>query len=426
LLGASTFSSKLPCCLAAGLAIGLFWWILRRRGLPALAACALAGLTATSVLAFRVTVFWTKSDALIFLVVTVGIWAAFRRNWPGCTLLGACIGLAMGLKVTAAAYFLPILVIAFCTGWSWRDFVICGAALLAFLLLPFVLMPRQFPWMSYLAFFRTVSREGLGLGPAINYLRWVAMLTGLIWVSDQFIHQSITRQSRWRRWAYRGALACGLVLIAIPASAVGACAHHVMPFVPLALLSFGNLFERNERPAWQYSKKPLWRAAAYAIFSACALVAIQTACQFVRTRTEIDGAARACEKDLRQILTHDRQSTILMGTSRGDESGLPARFRYLLVFAGNPIGLDAAVVSDYQFGGMADPELRRLLEAIRQRNQRSILWLLPRGGAPFTSTNWYDGNRQIYPERFRRDFSDRFKLRETTAFFDIYFPTEEQ
>jgi hypothetical protein len=115
-----------------------------------------------------------------------------------------------------------------------------------------------------------------------------------------------------------------------------------------------------------------------------------------------------------------------MGTSRGDENKLAARFRYQLVFAGHPIGLDAAVVSDYQFGGMADPDLPRLLEEIRRRDPRPILWLLPRGGAPFTSTNWYDAGLAIYPERFRRDFSDRFERRERTEFFDIYFAIKER
>lgn len=176
LLGASTFSSKLPCCLAAALAIGLFWWILRRRGLPANAACALAGLTATIVLGVRIPIFWSLSDPLIFLLVTVGIWAAFRRRWLGYTLLGACIGLAMGLKLSAAAYFLPILVVAFCAGWSRSGFVVCGAVCLALLLLPFALLPEQFPWINYLAFFRTVAQEGFALRAAFHFLRWVAML----------------------------------------------------------------------------------------------------------------------------------------------------------------------------------------------------------------------------------------------------------
>jgi hypothetical protein len=425
-LGPSVFSSKLPCCLAALLAVGLFWRILRRRGLPVIAACALAGWTAACILGFRVTVVWTKSDPLIFLVVMVGIWAAYRRNSLGPVVLGACIGLAMGLKITALAYFLPILLIAFFTGWNWRAFFTCGAVFLAVSLLPFVLLPGQFPWQNYLAFFRTVGREGLNFGPTMNFLRWVAMLTGLIFISDHFIRQSTTVRSRRRGWAYRTALASGIALVAIPACAVGASPHHLMPFVPLAVLSFGNLFDRSESPEWQCSGNPLWRAAVYGVFSGCLLVAVQTASQFISARSEFDGPARACEADLRQILKQHPQSTILMGTSRGDELKVPARFRCQLVFAGHPIGLDAAVVSDYQFGGIPDPDLPRLLEEIRRRDCRPFLWLLPRGGAPFTSANSYDGHLQIYPEKFRKDFSDRFEHRETTAFFDVYFPIKEQ
>ena len=424
LLGADTFSSKLPCCLVAGLAIGLFCWILRRRGLPALAVCALTALLATCLLAFRIIVFWAKSDGLILLLVTIGIWAAFRRRWLGSTLLGTCIGLGIGCKFTAAAYFLPILVIAFCTGWRWRDFVICGGTSIAFVLLPFVLLPGQFPWRPYLTFLGAVSQE-VGLVPAFNYLRWVLMLPGLILVSDHFICRSITPQSRQRRSMYCAALACGFALVALPSCALGSGSHHLMPFVPLVFLAFGNLFDRKESLEWRYSRKPLWRAATYAILTGCALVAIQTATRLLHLRKEIGGEAIACETDLRQILTRHSQSTLLMGTSFGDEAGLPVLFRSELVFAGHPIGLDAAVVSDYQSAGVADPDLQRFTEEIHRRNPRPILWLLPRGGAPFTSTNRYNGVSLLYPEKFRRDFSDRFELRETTAFFDLYFPIEE-
>ena len=426
LLGASTFSSKLPSCLAAVLAIGLFWRILRRRGLSPTAACVLTGLNATILLGFREVAFWTKSDALISLVVTVGIWAALRRSRLASALLGACIGLGIGLKITAGVYFLPVLAIACHTGWNRRDFVICGSVLLASVLFPFVLFPGQFPWLNYLAFFRTVTHEGFQMASAFGFLRWVAMLTGLIAVSDLFIRQSMTPQSRRRRWACRAALACGFALVAIPACAVGSGPHHLMPFVPLALLSFGDLLARDDNHEWRYSGKPLRRTVVYAIFSGCLLVAMQTAFRIVQTRIQIDGQARACEADLRQILTRHPQSTILMGTSSGDEAQFAARFRYQLVFAGNPIGLDAAVVSDYQFGGLAEPDLPRLLKEIHQRDPRPILWLLPRGGSPFTSTNWYGGHLPIYSDGFRRDFSERFQSRERTAFFDIYFPTEKQ
>lgn len=425
LLGASTFASKLPCCLAMLAALALFWRILRRRGLPPLAALAFTGVTATIILAFRVPVVWTKSDPLIFLMVITGLWAAFRRDRLGPILLGACTGLAMGLKITAPAYFTPLLVIAFCSGWKWRDFATCFTAFIILVVLPFLLMPVQFPWANYLTFFHTVGREGFAFVSTFNYLRWVAMLAGLVFVCVHFFSRSTTPHHRRRRLAYLVALALGLALVAIPACAVGAFAYHVMPFVPLALLSSGNLFDTGEKSVWHYSRSPLSRATAYAILCGCALVAIQTACQFVGNCTASHASARACQADLGRIIARYPGSTILMGTAKGEESGLPARSRHLLTFAGHPIGLDAAVVSDYQFGGISDPDLPRLLAEIRQSHPRPILWLLPRGGVPFTSINCYDGHLPIYPQRFRTEFSDRFALRESTAFFDIYFPTRE-
>ena len=424
--GASTFSSKLPCCVAAVLAIALFWRILRSRGLSAVEASTLAGLNAACMLGLRQVVFWTRSDPLISLAVTAGIWAAFRRTRLGPVVLGACIGLGLSLKITAGIYFLPVVVIAFYTGWSWRDFAICGAVLLSFVVLPFALFPTQFPWRNYMAFFRTVGHEGFAQVPAAGFFRWGAMLAGLLFVADHFILQHATLESRRQRWAYRGALAAGFAIVAVPACAVGAGQHHLLPFIPLVLLAFGDLFANREIHPWRYSAHPFWRAAAYAIFFGSTLVAIQTARQIVKVRAEIDGQSRLCEADLRQILTSHTQWTILMGTGLGYESDVSVRLRHLVVFAGNPIGLDAAVVSDYQFGGIAAPDLPRLLTEIRRRNPRPVLWLLSRGASPFTSTNWYDSHLQIYPEHFRRDFSELFQLRESTRFFDLYLPTKSE
>ena len=423
-LGASTFSSKLPCCMAAIFSAVLFWRILRRQGLPVTAACAIAGLNATIVLSFRHVVYWTKSDSLICLTVMVSVWAALRRGWLGPRVLGACIGIGVGLKLSAGAYFIPVLVIALCNGWGWRDFAICGTACLAFAILPFVLLPVRFPWMNYLAFFRTVSREGLDLNPTIAFLRWLTMLAGLVVVSDRFIRPSSIPQSRLPRWAYRGALAAGLALVAVPACAVGSGPHHLMPFVPLVLLAFGDLFTRDENRAWQYSGSPLWRTAVCAIFSACFLIALQTASQIIRMRAKLDPRTRDCQADLRAVLASHSQAMILMGTS-GNQTDLAAYSRHLIVFAGHPIGLDAAVVSDYQFGGIAPPDLPTFLRELRTPNSQPILWLFPRGGTPFEGTNWYAPNLPIYPEKFRRDFAERFKLRESTPFFDIYSAAHE-
>ena len=424
LLGPGTFPSKLPCCLAAIAGIGLFWRILLLRGLLSAVALALTALSATTILAFRLPVFWTKSDPLIFLLVIVGIRAAYLGGRAGPVLLGACAGLAVGLKITAAIYFVPLTVIAACSGWRRREFLLCGAVLVATVLLPFVLMPVQFPWQPYLAFFRTVGREGLAIGPTLNYLRWVAMLSGLVFVGGRFFRHSTEPYPRRRRLAYFASLAFSLALVAVPACAVGAYAYHLMPFVPLAVLSFGNLFDAGQSPAFCPPVQPLWRAAAYAILAACLLVAFQTASQIVSILPE-EKQVRACQGDLRQIIARFPGSAILMGSSKGDEAGLQLRFRHMLVSAGHPIGLDAAVVSDYQFGGVPDPDLPRLLAEICQRDPRPVLWLLPHGGVPFTSTNCYDGTLAIYPERFRTDFSERFTLRESTAFFDIYLPNRQ-
>jgi hypothetical protein len=425
LLGASVFSTKLPCCLAPAFAIFLFWRILRVQRVPAVPACMLVGLEAAILLAFRIGSFWTKSDPLILLLVTAGIWAARRHGTLAVMLLGACIGLAIDLKASAAAYFLPVLVIAFHAGWRTRGWAFCGVVLIGTALAPFALLPRQLPWVNYLAFLRVVSNEGLDRGTVIGVLRWIVMMAGLIFVSDFCMQKIMTRQDRRWYFLYRAALAFGIALVSVPASAIGAGQGHFLPFIPLVLLSFKDVWMHDADPKWRLSPRLIWRAPVYAILAACALVSMQTAFRIVQKRLELDKPAAACNAQLREIIARHRTSTILMGTA-GDADQFPAIFRYELVFAGNPIALDAAVVSDYQAGGVSEPNMPCLLAEIGSRDARPICWLLPRGGAPFSGSNFYDGMRPIYSEEFRRDFADRFELRESTTLFDLYFAKKDQ
>jgi hypothetical protein len=234
-----------------------------------------------------------------------------------------------------------------------------------------------------------------------------------------------TRQDRRWYFLYRAALAFGIALVSVPASAIGAGQGHFLPFIPLVLLSFKDVWMHDADPKWRLSPRLIWRTPVYAILAACALVSMQTAFRIVQKRLELDKLATACNAQLREIIARHRTSTILMGTA-GDADQFPAIFRYELVFAGNPIALDAAVVSDYQAGGVSEPNMPRLLAEIGSRDARPICWLLPRGGAPFSGSNFYDGIRPIYSEKFRRDFADRFELRESTTLFDLYFAKKDQ
>jgi hypothetical protein len=421
LLGASTFSSKLPCCLAALGAIALFWRILRQQGLSVSLACWVAGLEAAIILGLRETSFWTKSDPLILLLVTLSIWAALHRTWRWSLLLGLCMGLALGLKPSAAAYFLGPLVIAYSSGWRSRAFAGCGLALLAAAALPYLLLPRQISLSNHLNFLSIVAQVGFSQPFILGFSRWVAMLAGLLFVSDRLLRaqSAPNRAHRRESWAYRGALLCGVILVAIPACATGSGPHHLIPFVPLTLLACADLFRPGQKH-FRPSESILWRAAACAILLACALVATQTAMRITHSRAEFDARARLCQQEISEICARHRQWTILTG-SGNDLDRFALHFRHAVVFAGNPIGLDAAVVSDYQATGVPEPNLAGLLAEISRHDPRPVLWLIPRDSAPFTDSNWYHG-RPNYSDTFRADFHARFARHEQTANFDLYFP----
>ena len=423
LLGGGVFAAKFPCSLAPLLALGLFWSMARSLGASRSMAWVLVGLEASLLLAIRHASFWTKTDPLLLLVITVGAWVALRRDQRWSPVLGICAGLAMGLKLSAGGYFLPIFVLAFMSGWRFRAFAFCLVSLLGVFLLPFALFPYQISFTNYMSFLQLVAQEGFSMGFGGNYARWVVMFIGLVIVLDRWVGGTVPGNSESRRQGlvYRVALLGGFAVIAVPASVVGAGSNHHIPFIPLVLLACGNLFQPvGALRTWSFPQPLLWRSAACAILLGTGMVAIRNTWWIATLGREQEYSVKAGLTDIRQIIRQYPEYKILMGVG-GESIGLPTRLRHELVLAGHPIGLDPAVVSDYQMGGGVEPRMGPLLEELDQRDKRPLLWLVARGGDPFTARNIYNPSLRVFPESFRRDFLERFLHQGQTPFFDLYF-----
>jgi len=415
----NTYAAKLPCSLAPLLALGLLWSIARNRGASLSLAWGVVGLEASLLLAIGRASLWTKSDPLLLLVVSLGLWVVMQRDARWSPVLGLLAGLAAGLKMSALVYFLPILALAFLSGWRFRAFAVCLTVLSATFVLPFILLPGQISFRNYISFLHMVANEGFSFRFFINYTSWVGMFIGLVMVMDRWMGGTLP-EARFNGTVYRLSLLLGFVVIAVPASVVGAGATHHIPFFPLVLMACGPFIHpvRATRN-WSPSVPWHWLAPGCAILLGTAMVAVKKTWEIAELEWDFSGRTEACLMDLRQLIQQYPGHKILMGTGQADRHDFPATVRHELVFAGHPIGLDMAVVSDYQMGGSAGPRLGPLLEQLNQRDQRPPLWLIPRGADPFQTKNIY-GDQLVYSGSFRRDFHTLFILQGQSAHFDLY------
>ena len=384
LFNPSVFATKLPGVCAAFLAVGIFWEIVRRQCGSARAAWSLAGLEAVLLLALRQQVFWAKADPLLLLLVTVGLGAALGRARHWVWWFGLCLGLAANLKLHAPLYFLPSLVVAHRSGWRWREFLRAGAVGVGVGLLPFVLAPQQFPLSGYLGFLQATAHEGIGFDQMFGFWRWVFLLAGLIFLSDRLVRHTrlATPGERSLRWSFRAALGVAVLLAAVPGCAVGAGQAHLIPLIPACLLTAGDRLTRGIGASWKHSPNIFWRTAVYSSLLACGLVAVQTVVRMAGFHTKTEAHARVCRDDLRQILARFPRHTVLTATG-GDGDAFAAGFRHEAVFAGQPIGLDVAAMTDYQQAGLPEPDLPHFEAEMRAGLGHPLLWLLPRDGVPY-------------------------------------------
>ena len=423
LFGASAFATKLPCVVAGLLAIALFGSVVYRRSGALGMAIVFAGFEAALLLVFRLQAFWPKADSLILLAVTIGLVAVLRTGLPWQLLLGFCLGIATGMKLHAAVYFLPLIPLAFSRGWTTRALIFAGIAGASVTMLPFLVLPGQFSIANYLALLQMAAHEGFSFEAALRFLKWAAALAALIAVGDRWQgrNEELTAQERRFRFRYRLAVAIGLALAVVPGAAIGAGPRHLMPFVPLALFDFSSHFcKATVLTAGR--DRPFWRLLAYSAFAASLLAAIATTGRVFELRRSANAPLLALQAEIRRVLNSYRDATILMGAGDDDNLAVPLA-RQELVFAGHPIGIDTACMMDYRRAARPEPDLPKLAAELRARDDRPLVWIVPHG-EPFSISNIYDG-QPVFSDEFRQSFRDAFEIAERTAFFDLYVAKED-
>jgi hypothetical protein len=123
------------------------------------------------------------------------------------------------------------------------------------------------------------------------------------------------------------------------------------------------------------------------------------------------------------VMRDHPNKTIEMGYGGWNSKYKLTYYRPLLVFAGNPLTLDAMALGDMQLVGIAIPP--GTLEYLQEC--KTQIWLIPKGDRPFEMINVYSlMDRRLFPERmvfsdeFRQIFAERYRKQPASKYFDIW------
>jgi hypothetical protein len=413
LFGPSLVTAKLGSALAALLGLCFLYLAYRRLGRPHVALV----LTALAALLYGLggpISYMVRPDALLIAAVSFGLLCALRSRPPlGVIGLAVAIGFAANLKVHAGLFFLPILVL--CAHWGRRNLLLVLGGALAVFLMPFVFHP-QISARNYVVWLLEATRHGLDIRTfAVNL--HLGLFLGLPLMLLLPGNKEITGDREQK--AFLLSLVISALGMAILASKPGAGLKHMLPLVPLILYGCARLMIRlrSTREAWMPALSPQRLGAGLGLVLVILITGSVTQYRFLRVCQLQNLHGQEISRDIDRILDSYPDCTI--GMAYGGENGAYrlTSYRPLLVFAGNPVLLDAIAVMEERFSGRSLPP--PTYEALA--TGQIAIWLVPRSREPFHKRNWYPGHEEIFPEELRRVFRRFYHLRDRSRYFDLWF-----
>lgn len=420
--GPSTFTSKLPAVLAALASLVLFYVTLARSTSRS-RALVFTGLAAGLWLPFRHTVFWSRPEPFLLFAVTFALFAATRRGYLAAASVGAAAGVAIGLKTHGAFYFVPLAVLAARSGWSAGGWITAGATAVVTAFAPFLL--PQLSLQSYVGAVAVAAGYSIGPSDLQAGLQWLVTIFApavILPLVARLTNTAGTHAPERDFWLYVGAIFASCLPVLLPASQTGAGPHHFIPFIPLLLFAAAELSHNGLTFRWSRNATgAIVQGVRYSWLISCLIVALWSTYAMTEQALRTQPRGVACTNDIRNLIAAHADKTLLMGVG-GDGDYLPTFVRHELVFAGMPPGLDPITMMDFKGRNLPEPKLRALIDELRSRYGKPVIWLVPQGAPPFTMRTWYQPFDSLFSAEFRADFAALFERRESSEFFDVYAP----
>lgn len=408
LFGASVGTGKVASLLAASLFPALAFVTYLPMGRDQAALAALLG--AAFVLLLVPASIWNRPDTFITVSVMTAVWAERRKQgldaaFPlSALIIGVCGGLAVGMKVHAGIYFIPLSVLQCLAPGGAKRFIIICVAGTAVLAAPFGL--AHVSLSGLLAWYKPVLGKPFDWGLYVAFLRysvffWIPVaVTGLAWMLNLV---SLNR----RETLYLASFVFTMAIVSLPAAKSGAGWHYLYPFAPFAI----DVALRHVYVALG-PKAGAFRAGVLGLAIAILVISIPMQKRFFRSlhwQTEI-----AIQSELEDILATNSGRTIEMGVGEKLANYRNTFQRTRLVIAGHPYTFDAA--TQIEASKLGYPLSAATLALIRAC--RSQIWLIPTGERPFTMLGYY-GNT-IFSDDFRTAFHENYVRSESRRYFDLW------
>jgi hypothetical protein len=393
LFGENLFSYKLTGVLAFLLSLFGLYKICRKYAGP---RASFLGVGCASVVLFQYIGydFWGRSDPLILGLIVASIWVTIDGpDWAVVVVASLAAGVLPNLKVSAAAYLLPVLgFIVFKRGWRIALWVAgCGLCLTV---VPFAL--PQVSFSNYFFVLNAVRRQGLNPDFLVRNVQYsVILLCPLV----ALIRDKAAPVSRSQNWVL-GLLVCAMAMTCVLGAKVGAGNYHLFPYVASLLHLY--FWRRSELPAAEQDV-PLRLFAIPLIFTLLFYSAVHVRDYLHAYEFSPRGSAAIAE--IRTVEDQYKGHKVEVGV--GDRSDNPAiSYGAISALDGEPYTMNFAAIRDMQLGGVEVPD--STVNYIRACETE--VWLIPKGEAPFAASNsYFESNHPAFGDAMRDAFAASYR-----------------
>jgi hypothetical protein len=365
--------------------------------------------------------FWARAEPMLVAFAAIGICALRLQPATAALTVGVVAGLSMGLKLHACLYLAPAAMWLVARqnkvtdGMRMAAVVIAAAAILT--VLPFLHPAVNLG--GYLDYLSVATQQGL----SPQLLETNALFAALMLAPTAIIY-AVARPNLDRATAaYAVTWVLSVAVAAVIAAKYGAGPHHLLPFLPSAVLLAAQAARGGPQPidpaaAWQQ------RQGARGLFLVC-LAAFGTSwvvhlANF--TVEEMLGWARARDIAQDAAKIYGAYPTAEMGITDGANFHL-YYYRVVGVLAGAPVAIDVTSWMDFTASGAPPRFVEELVE-----HCRVVEWILPARGTPFAYRGYYQTNGSpasratgsMFSERFRELFAKNYRRTLQGHFFDVW------
>ena len=182
---------------------------------------------------------WNRPDPMMMLLVAVAVWSMRTSSGPNNAppgggkdlLIAISGGLAVGLKIHAGLYFVPV-VMVHCWGRGPRPFFFIAAVGAAVTFAPFLFEP--FSLADYLSWFPLVGDKPFSFAGFMKVLRY-----GFFYLSPVLFFAAALRWANGAvsraDWVYILSFLACVAVVFVPASKPGAGWYYMAPFLAISV-----------------------------------------------------------------------------------------------------------------------------------------------------------------------------------------------